>query len=128
MKINGKERNFKLTIGASGELASICPDGDINRIGEVFEGDFAHIPTAAAKLVSTLNKWYEIDKAWQNGQRNIDKVDYLREVEVLALDIETFTALVNEAVATLNGDRKTEMKVEDNPGKKPDATDEEAEA
>lgn len=38
MVINGLERKFFLSIGALADIADLCPNGDIARIGEIFEG------------------------------------------------------------------------------------------
>ena len=41
MIINGKDRKFLLTIGASAEISDLCPQGDLARLGEVFNQSYA---------------------------------------------------------------------------------------
>ena len=59
MIINGKERKFFLTVGASCAIAELCPDGDIAKIGELFRGRYSKNMTSVAKFIAAMNRGYE---------------------------------------------------------------------
>lgn len=57
MIINGKERKFFLTVGASCTIAELCPDGDIANIGKLFDsGRYSKNMTTIAKFISAMNR------------------------------------------------------------------------
>lgn len=113
MKIHGRECKFRLTIGASVEIAELCPEGDIKNIGDLLSGRYAETLGATAKIIVALNKGYEdAQKYEQEGY----VARPLSVEEVLTLDGETLAALQAEALAAFTNDQKTS--VEDAPAKK----------
>lgn len=93
MKINGVNRKFRLTIGAVAEISAICPDGDIDRMSELFESkDLGSILTATAKIAVAMNKYTD------------PTIDPLTVEEVFGLEMPEFTALQNEILAAYKGD------------------------
>lgn len=57
MIINGAERKFFLSIGALSDIADLCPNGDIARIGEIFEGQ--GMMRNIIKVAVALNRGHE---------------------------------------------------------------------
>lgn len=107
MLINGKERYFKLTVGAAAEISELCPEGDIDRLQELLEGaQFAKTARTMAKVVVALNRGY----ADSIDARN-EKADVLTVREVLALDIAEFKAAVEEAMTSFRQDKKGEVSI-----------------
>ena len=108
MVVNGKERKFRLTVGAAAEISDLCPEGDLNRLDEVLSGvSTAKALRTAAKVIVALNKAYE-----ESENPEAEKPDTLTVREVLALDIAVFQELEDEAVLAFNADKKTEVELE----------------
>lgn len=95
MKIRGREINFLRTVKTTCDLAEICPDKDINRLGEIFNGSIGDAQKNAAILIRSLNEGYEMNKHFDNPdyQPNIISID-----EILFLSQEEYTELLNEAM------------------------------
>ena len=93
MKINGVNRKFKLTIGAVAEISAICPDGDIDRMTELFEtNDIGQILESTAKVAIAMNKYADIT------------AEPLTVDEIFALDMQGFKELQDELVSAYRGD------------------------
>ena len=56
MIIFGKERGFSFTVGASVEIAEMCPDGDLTKIEKFLSGKYGRVTRNGAKLIIELNK------------------------------------------------------------------------
>lgn len=111
MKIHGKEIKFLRTVKATSDIAKLCPNGDINRIEEVFsEKDIAGTIENGAKLIHFLNEGYEMNKHFEDPsyQPNIISVE-----EILYLDDATYTKLIQSAMKDLNNGAETSIEVEE---------------
>lgn len=111
MKINGREIKFLRTVKATSDLARLCPDGDINRIGELFDGsDLATTIESGAKLIHFLNEGYEMHKAFtEPGYKpNIISVD-----EIMYLDDTTYTKLIESAMKGLGIGAETTIELQE---------------
>ena len=64
MNIFGNEYGFMLTVGASAEIAEMCPDGDLTRIGEVADAKTADTIRFTAKFVSAMAKGFDDAKRY----------------------------------------------------------------
>lgn len=108
MIIHGTERKFMLTIGASVEVADMCPDGDLSRLGEIFTGSYKKTVETSTKLILALNKGYEDAKAYDcPGYTPV----YLTEKEVLSLPSADFKRLQLEAMAAFRADSKSKVEL-----------------
>ena len=109
MIVHGKERLFKLTVGASLAIAELCPNGDLDRLSEVLKGSTAQIMSNAVKIIVALQHGYE-------DARAVDEPgyvpDYMTEAELYAIDMDDFKAFEREAVAVYNGDSSPTVDVE----------------
>lgn len=95
------------------ELADLCPDGDLNRFAELFQGHMGNIQRNTAILIHLMNEGYEMSKKFEDPtyEPNPLTVD-----EILYLDDKTFTQLFEEATAVFMEDGKPS--VETQPSKK----------
>lgn len=114
MIINGKERNFFLTVGASCSIAELCPDGDIANIGKLFAGGrYSKNMTTIAKFIAAMNRGYE-----ERMNPGAEKPDVLTVRELMSLTMDEFTQAENEAFAAFNGDSKTTIETAEPKGSK----------
>lgn len=103
MKIRGKEIKFLRTVKTTSDLAELCPEKDITRLGELFSSNVSDTIVNSAKFIQILNEGYEMSKhieAKLSGgeyEPNIITMD-----ELLYLDEETFTKLQEEALSAYN--------------------------
>lgn len=111
MKIHGREIKFLRTVKATADLAKLCPNGDINRIGELFsEKDISTTIESGAKLIHFLNEGYEMNKQFMEPgyKPNIISVE-----EIMYLDDATYTSLIQSAMKGLSMGAETTIEVEE---------------
>ena len=116
MEYNGKKIGFKRTIGAVSEIGKLCPDGKIQRIGEIFnEDNLGASLEGSAQFLAILNKWYEKSLVFTNPGYVPDPVpaDWF-----LSLDMEEFMELFNEAQKSFVDDDKITVEAVEPKGKK----------
>lgn len=109
MNIYGKDYNFLLTVGAASEISDLCPDGDMERLPEVFSGSFAKTARTAAKLMVALSKGYEEAQSFAAPGYEMHP---LTEALVMSLPQDVFMALQSEAVDAFTASMKTEVEVD----------------
>ena len=122
MKIYGREIRFRRTVGATCDIADLCPDKDISRIGEVMNGGTTRSQfRAMCGFVAALNKGYE---DWQKftashvgsfgsvGEVEFVFQDPLTFEELSTLSPEELSALFLEAMEVFNEDGKTTVETE----------------
>ncbi len=115
MLIHGKERGFKLTIGASKKISIICPDKDIKNIGKLFsESNTARMIDLVAFICSGLSEGYEMEKKFTTPGY---EPDILSEEEIMSLGINEISALQDEMMDVLERDLHTEIETEPVPTK-----------
>lgn len=95
MVVFGREVKFRKSIYAVQKLVKLAPGGDINRLGELFAGNYASNIDAAAAFVVALNEAYE--KAEQYNCPGYEPNPITTEM-VLLLDEQQFGELVGEAM------------------------------
>ena len=121
MELFGREYGFKLTIGASAELAKACPDGDMNRLDALFSGEYAGTLEGATALMLALSRGYEQARAF--AEPGYQAQPLTREL-IAAMDFEEFHAAMAEAGAAFQRQSKPTVSAE--PAKKngeaPDST------
>ena len=111
MNINGKEYGFKLTVGASVQIARLCPEGDISRIAEAVGKGYGEQAETMAKLVVALNGGYVAAEEFEGRKANRLTLD-----NVLSLTPTIFTELSQEAFKAFLGDAKGEIEIEKKAG------------
>lgn len=107
MIIHGKDIRFKLTVGASGEIADLCPDRDIAKIGDMLSGAYGDSIITTEKFCRILNKWYVRCEKYAGR-----KADSIEEGELLTLEPNEYNQLINEAMGAFSSDAKTDVNAE----------------
>lgn len=120
MEVFGRERKFFMSVGATCEISKSCPDGDINKLKQGMEdGSYADSVELMARIISALNKGYEIKTAMEAKTAGSPyKAEWLTIDECLALDKETFNALTDEAMDALVRGAKRSVEAQPKPRKK----------
>lgn len=110
MEINGREIKFLRTVKATSDLSKLCPDNNIERLGELFQGDLSQTLETGAQIIHLLNEGYEMNKHFMDKsyQPNIISVD-----EVMYLDTNTYTELMQSALAGIANGAETTIEVEE---------------
>ena len=113
MKIFGEDYGFMLTIGASAEIAKLCPDGDISRMSEVIGGNYADAVNFSAKFIVAMANGYDEKKRFDG-----EEVSHrpLTIDMVMALPGSIFTEVQAAALVAFGEDIKPS--VETKPSKK----------
>lgn len=101
MKLFDKEYGFKLTVGASAELAKACPEGDMNRLDEVLDGAYSGTIDGASKFLLALSRGYEQARAFEEIGY---KPQPLTEELIAAMDFDQFAEALREAGAAFRRD------------------------
>lgn len=104
MIIHNKNIGFKLTTGATAEIANLCPDRDISKVGDLLSGAYADAVVNCDKFMRILNKWYVRCEKFEGRE-----ADLLEEGECLTLDPEVYQSLMQEAMSAFARDTKTEV-------------------
>jgi hypothetical protein len=108
MKIFGEEYGFALTVGASAEIAELCPDGDLTRIGELLGGRYANMMNAAAAFVVAMATGYDNLHRYSGEEITHPPLT----VEMLkALPSKEFTEVQSAAMACFAADSKPTVEV-----------------
>lgn len=113
MKIFGEDYGFMLTVGASSEIADLCPDGDLTRMGELLQGTFSQTINFTAAFIEAMAKGF--DDAKRFSGESVTHPPLTAEM-VKALPGDLFKEVQAAALASFRGDTKTTVEVE--PAKK----------
>ena len=113
MVIFGEEYGFMLTVGASATIADLCPDGDLNRMGEVLEGRVSNTINFTASFIEAMAKGF--DDARRYAGEEVTHRPLTADM-VKALPGDVFKEVQSAALASFRGD--TEPTVEVEPSKK----------
>lgn len=108
MKIFEEEYGFMLTVGASAAIADLCPDGDLARMGELFEGRFSQTINFTAAFIAAMAKGFDDAKRFA-GEEVTHKP--LTAEMVKALPSDLFKEVQAAALAAFQGDTKTTVEV-----------------
>lgn len=104
---------FAFTIGAIKDVCERCPNHDIARIDELFSDDdyFTTLDNMIWFIV-TLNKWavFKETRSFEGA---------LTDNDVMAMEMDEINELFSDAMATFNGDQKSDTEIE--PTKKAEA-------
>lgn len=110
MEIAGRNYGFMLTAGAAADLADMCPDGDISRMGELMADVNGKSLRDTAKVLAILSAGYE-------DNRQLMEPGYephpLTERMVLAMSMQQIRLLQDEAMGNFGTDAKTTVELAD---------------
>lgn len=108
MKIFGEDYGFMLTVGASAAIADLCPDGDLNRMGEVLQGKYSETIFFTAHYIEAMAKGFDDAKRYA-GEEITHKP--LTAEMVMALPSDVFKDVQAEALRAFKGDTETTVEV-----------------
>lgn len=104
MIINGKERKFLRTTGATIEVAKMCPGEDLSKIEALFNaGSTAKIYENIMNMAVIFNEGYEGREALMNGT----VADPLKKEELMMLTDEEFSRLQEEVLNAWTSEKPT---------------------
>lgn len=93
MTVNGKEVQFKATVGALINISELCPEGDVNRVAELVNGMNATTLRMSVKLIMYLS------------------AGTLTEDELMNMDVNELQALLDEAFKAFRNDQEGKVHV-----------------
>lgn len=110
MLIHGREVKFLLTVGASCEIAEMCPQGDMKRLGELMNPEkLSDMQRVNAQIVCAMNRGYEAAREFEQPGYEARPITMH---ELMTLPPAVFNALVQEAFSTFTAGTKTTVEVE----------------
>lgn len=106
MQVYGREVGFRFTVGASAKIADLCPDGDIERLGELLNGSYGKVSRDTAAIVVALSEGYEQaqrfeDPAYKPRPLSVEEIMSLRPAEFMELQQAAMTTWVEDKKATV---------------------------
>lgn len=110
MEIRGREIKFLRTVKATSDIAKLCPEQDIERIGELFSGTLPTTLETGAKLIHYLNEGYEMNKHFDDP---LYKPNIISVEEIMYLDDKTYTELIQSAMQGMTNGTETTIEVEE---------------
>lgn len=107
MIVHGKERKFRMTVGASAEIAKMCPNGDLRELGKIFTRNFVSDIGNIAKIIEILNHAEEEAHSYEDPTYT---PDYMMAAEIMTLTPSELTELQKEAFGTIKKDSAQTVK------------------
>lgn len=121
MQVYGREVDFRFTVGASAQISDLCPDGDIERLGELLNGSYGQVSRDTAAIIVALSDGYEQNQRFEDPAY---KPRPLSVEEIMSLRPAEFMELQQAALAAWVEDKKPTVEVE--PEKKENGKDKES--
>lgn len=120
VKIRGKEYGFAATLGAIFELKKLCPDGNINRLGEyVGNEDYETAIRHQMEMIRIFNDWY-VKKEQFEGREAAQIDTSIFEM----LEIEEYREVWAAVLKTYANDGKPTIETKETGSKNADAGEE----
>lgn len=117
MQAFGREHPLALTVGALEEITALCPDGDIQKLGNILNGSSNDVMEFFVSFLSALSKGAEAQRKFQALASGEDYVPAPLTPEMLrALPPSEFKAAQAEALRVWKADKGTSVEAE--PAKK----------
>ena len=103
-----REHGFLFCVGAEQELARLCPDNDLTRMGEMLARKDADAIDVSVEMICILSRWFEKARALETGAEERP----LTRDELLLLPLPAFKRLQNEALAAMLRDARQSVETE----------------
>lgn len=115
MNINGKNVDFMLTVGAAMQIAALCPDRDLRKIGDIMADTFG-----ALKLTADMAEIMSRAAAAAHRFAGEPETDTVSVEELLALDMTggVYKEVTDAVFAAFNKGQETAVKTAPVHGKK----------
>lgn len=110
MKIYGREIKFLRTVKATSDIANLCPDQDIERLGELFGGALPKTLETGAKIIHYLNEGYEMNQKFMNPEY---EPKIISVEEILYLPDNLFTDLMKSAMEGIGNGAEQSIELEE---------------
>ena len=107
MKIGSKEYGFKLTVGASVQIAKLCPGNDLSQIGKAVGNGYGEQAETMAKMIVFLSDGFAAAEEFEGRKANRLTYD-----QVMSLTPHVFAQVSSEAIKAFMGDVNGEIEVE----------------
>ncbi|MBQ7563918.1 MAG: hypothetical protein IJT16_08010 [Lachnospiraceae bacterium] len=104
MQIYGREVKFLRTVAGNCKIADICPDGDINKAGMLFEGSYQKSQVTAAKFICIMAEGYELNRKFNDPSY---EPFILTQEMIMNLPDEDFGKAFDEALKSYAGEKAT---------------------
>lgn len=121
MQVYGREVGFRFTVGASAQIADLCPDGDIERLGDLLNGSYGQVSRDTAAIIVALSEGHEQARRFEDPTH---KPRPLSVEEIMSLSPADYMDLQRAALAAWVEDKKPTVEVE--PEKKESGKDKES--
>lgn len=121
MQVYGREVGFRFTVGASAQISDLCPEGDIQRLGELLDGQYGQVSRDTAAIIVALSQGHEQARRFEDPAY---KPRPLSVEEVMSLRPAEFMELQKAALSAWAADKSTTVEAE--PEKKERGKDEES--
>lgn len=108
MNIHGREVGFKLTVGAAIDISKLCPNGDLTKIATIMDCGYDAALMANVTIAAAMSNGYENAKRFEEPGY---KPNPLTVDEILSLDANTLSDLLNEALSVFKVDQNTTVAV-----------------
>lgn len=109
--MEAKNRKLALTVGASIEIAELCPEEDFANIGVLLSSEgktYAEQTETWAKLISILSKGGAMTAVQENGG---DMPEALTPEDVLSLDIADYILLRDQVLQCFDVDAAVSVRL-----------------
>ena len=114
MKINGREIKFLRTVKTNFDIAGICPDGKLEKMGDLFPDDSLESIKNMVKFIQLMNQGYEEAKHYEDPTH---EVVVIKEEDIMYMPNDDMSNLFQEAVNAFLGVKQT-VEVEPSKSKK----------
>lgn len=106
MQVYGREVDFRFTVGASAKISDLCPEGDIERLGELLNGSYGQVSRDTAAIIVALSEGHEQarhfeDPAYKPWPLSMEEIMSLRPAEFMDLQRAAMAAWVEDKKATV---------------------------
>lgn len=109
------------SVGAQQEIAALCPDRDLSRLGELMSGKAVTATETGAKIPLILSDWFERAEALRAASEGRDYTMAPLSWELIEmLSVEQFNRLIAEALQAMARDSGRLVEAEPD-GKKKEA-------
>lgn len=119
MEVYGREVHFARTVGSTCDIIELCPDENLDKMDDLFEGSLRSSQETAAKIMVIMHKAYEECEKYKNP-------DYIENPltikELFTLSEEAFSSLFREALNVWLGEKATILAEDIDKGKKNEKT------
>lgn len=114
MKVQGREIKFLRTVKTNFDIAEICPEQKLERMGDLFPDDSLESLKNMMRFISLMNQGYEEAQHYEDPTHEIEVI---KEEDMMYMPSDDMSNLFQEAVNAFLGIKQT-VEVEPSKSKK----------